>query len=552
MKVTLTVHGKEHDGKQFVFTEPGSLLFGRSKRAQCRIERDGYVSRDHFLLLINPPDVRLRNISATNGTEVDGALYTCGEIEDDPEAGTLRKDDTPEVEEAVLHDGSEIEVGYTRLTVAIEEDERCEVCGRPVPDSKRRKARDGGRVICDACQEEEEKAGKKRQEEERKRRELEKKRQTQEEALEEERGRKRRKVELLVERGNRLLERGKGPQALEVFGQAHELDQHNKEVVRGLKRARDLARSREKPPSSRGRSDDLLDVILTAFGMRQPKGKIPNIPGYKIVREIEKGGMGVVFEAEKLDEGRRVAIKVIIPERPVTEEARKRFRREMKIAQSLSHPHIVEFIDCGVTHGLPWLVLDFVEKGWHVGREADKRRGRIELDDALEWTLQSLDALAYAHNKGVIHRDIKPPNIMLKRDGRKYVAQVIDFGLAKSLEDAQLNGSIITMPGLFMGTVPYMPPEQVVDVRTATRPADVFAMAATFYHIATGRVIRDFVRNQNAVIRQMVQERAVPIRERDRSIPRGVAKVIDKALSLDPNARYKDASALKAALERQR
>lgn len=127
MKVMLTVHGEEKDGDKFEFTKPGNLLFGRSEKAQCRIINDPYVSRMHFLLLINPPEVRLRNLSQTNGTEVDGVLYTQSMSSDDmSEAQTLVKTDKlDDAAEAILRNGSEIEVGYTKIAVAIDAVKAC-------------------------------------------------------------------------------------------------------------------------------------------------------------------------------------------------------------------------------------------------------------------------------------------------------------------------------------------------------------------------------------------------------------------------------------------
>jgi len=177
-------------------------------------------------------------------------------------------------------------------------------------------------------------------------------------------------------------------------------------------------------------------------------------------------------------------------------------------------------------------------------------RGRIPLPEAVELASQSLEGLAFAHRvKHVVHRDIKPANILLPGNDRWRTAKVSDFGLAKSLEDSGLNGSIMTKPAVCMGTLPYMPPEQAIDVRTATPTADVFSMGATLYEMVTGRYVRDFSRVQNEAIRQVVQDPVVPVQERDPSIPGALAAVIDKSLSLDPSERFADAEAFKGALQ---
>ena len=157
MKVTLTVHGQEHDGQTFVFTEPGSMLFGRSEKAQCRIANDPYVSRAHFLLLINPPDVRLRNLSQTNGTELDGKSYKQTEpVATDSAAPTLVKGHPiGKSAEAVVRNGSQIEVGYTRISVAIEQPPQvyCGDCGSAIPASQKAAAVIGEFYLCAGCRE---------------------------------------------------------------------------------------------------------------------------------------------------------------------------------------------------------------------------------------------------------------------------------------------------------------------------------------------------------------------------------------------------------------
>ena len=261
--------------------------------------------------------------------------------------------------------------------------------------------------------------------------------------------------------------------------------------------------------------------------------------------------MGVILEAIKLEDRKKVALKLIRPDRPVTPDFRSRFKRETRILLELKHPNVITYIDGNDARGILWLAMEYVEGGYDIAAHMKHHRGRIPLPEAVELALQSLEGLAFAHCvKHVVHRDIKPANILLPGDDRRRTAKVSDFGLAKSLEDAGLNGSIMTKPAVCMGTLPYMPPEQAIDVRTATPTADVFSMGATLYEMVTGRHVRDFSRVQNEAIRQVVQDPVVPIRERDPAIPDALAAVIDKSVSMDPGARYADARAFKNALEK--
>lgn len=532
MKVTLTIHGKEHDGKKFEFTEPGSFLFGSSKFAQCRITGDPYVSRNHCYLIIDPSEVRLRDLQSTNGTEVDGVLYKGGKSEDeDLEMNTFVKDDDPLLDEDVLlRHGSDIEVGYTKITVAIEENAQCLVCNGTIPHDEEKQAITGKGIICSSCQMKQEK---------------------EESETEGQEAEKHKKVERLIHEGEHLLAQGKQREAAVVFRNARRLDPKNPAILNGLRRAQARPPGEIASPIGENLSDQMMRFILGNLRMEKPKGAIPDIPNYELLGEISRGGMGAVFEGLKLDTNEQVAIKIIIPDRPVSDHALSRFRREILITQAMGHPNIVKAFDGDIVNKHLWVALEFVERGWDIGKEMQHRRGPVPVTQALQWVLQALGGLAYAHNyEGrIIHRDIKPSNILLARKGSGYKAMLADFGLAKCLEESALNASIITKPGLIMGTLPYMPPEQVIDMRSVKPPGDVFSMGATLYQMLTTKFVRDFKRNQNVMIRQVVQDPVVPIEKRDPSIPKPLAIVINKSLSLEPAKRYPDGAAMKAALE---
>lgn len=489
MKVTLTVHGKERDGEKFEFTEPGTLLFGRSEKAQCRIRNDKYVSRSHFLLLINPPEVRLRNLSKANGTEVDGVLYRQDTHTDEgSEAQTAVKGEEDEPVEAILRDGSEIEAGYTRITVAIEAAAYCTKCSSPIhmrPQEGEPSVED---YLCAPCR----KARWKKQ--------------------------------------------------------WHPPEKPQQAPLPPAPRP-GVGRNGLPRPSARPQ-DRMVALILQRLGLSRPQGVIPSILGYEVHRIVDEGAMGIVFEATRCLDDRHVAIKVIKPQYAVRPNAKKRFLRETCITRALRHTHIIEFIDGGEANGLFWFAMEYVPRGYDILKHMKSCGGRIPQAEALRLMLQALDGLAFAHReKAVVHRDLKPPNILLVSANGDYVAKITDFGIAKSLEDTGLNGSSLTSGGI-MGTIGYMPPEQVTDVRNVTLASDVFAMGATLYHMLTGELNRDYPRgNQNEAIRQVVDLPVIPIRERDRSIAGSLACVIEKSMNLEPEARYPSAMEFKAAIE---
>jgi len=523
MKVTLTVHGQERNGERFEFAEPGSLVFGRSDKAQCQIVHDPYISRFHFLLLINPPEVRLRNLSRTNGTLVDGTLYTQqGPMGEAAEAATLVKPAADQHgTEASLHDGSEIEAGYTRITVAIESPVYCVECGRSLdgiaePDST---------PMCEPC-------------------------------------RAKHSAEPPPEAHTvkKPLAKGAaghpGPRPPVLADTPAQLGAAPARKSRqGSKRPGPTPR-RPAPASPKtpvdakaGRAPNARRLIREILRKHRPaQAELPSVPGYRIERRLGVGGMGMVVQATRLSDSQVVAMKMIRPDRPPTPEAIGRFRREIRITGALKHQNIVSIYDSGEVGGVFWYAMEFVRNGLDVERRLKQAGGRLSVEEALRIILEALDGLAHAHGQGIVHRDLKPANILLPAHGERVTAKLTDFGIAKSLEDAGLNGSILTKPALAMGTLPFMPPEQARDVRTSQPTADVFAMGATLYWMLTGKAIRDFSRNVNEAVLQVLSEPPIPIRRRDSGLTPQLALVVDKALSPEPSARYAEAGSLAAAL----
>src|SRR5262249_368885 len=155
--------------------------------------------------------------------------------------------------------------------------------------------------------------------------------------------------------------------------------------------------------------------------------------------------------------GRSVAIKTLLPEVAVADQSLRRFMREIQVAAALDHPNIVQFIESGTHNGAVFLISEYVE-GSDAARLADAQGGRLPFREAIEIVTQSLDALAYAHARGYIHRDIKESNILVAGAAPNFTAKLTDFGLAKSFTQSGMSG--ITMAGDMAGTLSYMPPEK--------------------------------------------------------------------------------------------
>ena len=268
-----------------------------------------------------------------------------------------------------------------------------------------------------------------------------------------------------------------------------------------------------------------------------------DIPEYELGKVLGQGGMGTVYLARRKRDGEAVAIKTMLARTAMNELARERFKREVDATRSLIHPNIVTLYDFNYSGSLFFFVLEYCEGG-SLFDVMVSRNGVLSLVEAAPKFLEVLDGLAYAHEKGFVHRDLKPQNILLTaRTGG--VAKVGDFGLAKSFEDAGLSG--LTQTGAAVGTYPYMPREQLTNYKYVKPPTDVWSMGATIYFVLTGEYPRESPAGQSP-IEAIRHGRIVPIRQRKPEIPQGVADAIDKALANKAADRYQSAAEFRDGL----
>jgi len=271
------------------------------------------------------------------------------------------------------------------------------------------------------------------------------------------------------------------------------------------------------------------------------------VPGYDMVRVLGRGGMGCVMLARHQQTGETVAIKTLLPEVAVSDQALRRFMREIDVAAALQHPHIVRFIDRGTNKGVVYLVTEFVE-GADAAKLADSRGGRLPYQEAVKIISQSLDALEYAHSQGYIHRDIKDQNILVSGAWPDYQSKLTDFGLAKSFTQTGMSG--VTMAGDVAGTFAYMPPEQIRDFRNVRPISDIYAMGMTAYSLLTGAIALDISPRANVAetVKAIFEKPIIPLRHRVPEIPDSVAHVIERAVAKDIAQRWPSAQAMRDAL----
>jgi hypothetical protein len=276
---------------------------------------------------------------------------------------------------------------------------------------------------------------------------------------------------------------------------------------------------------------------------RQPQP----VPGYEMIKLLGRGGMGCVMLARNETSGQSVAIKTLLPEVAVTEQSLRRFKREIDVAAALEHPNIVRFIESGTNNGAVYLITEFVE-GSDAARLADAQGGRLPFRQAIDIVAQALDALAYAHAKGYIHRDIKESNILISGAAPNFIAKLTDFGLAKSFTQSGMSG--ITMAGDMAGTFAYMPPEQIRDFRNVRPTSDIYAIGMTAYSLLAGDTALDLGPHNDiaGTVKAIFEGKIIPLRQRVPEVPERVAEVIERALVKDPANRWQSAAAMRTAL----
>ena len=259
---------------------------------------------------------------------------------------------------------------------------------------------------------------------------------------------------------------------------------------------------------------------------------------YQIEREIGRGGMATVHLARDLRHGRRVAIKVLREELAAAVGA-ERFLEEIRVTASLQHPHILPLFDSGSGEGLVWYVMPFVEGETLRSRLARERR--LPVDDALQLVREIADALEYAHRHGIVHRDVKPENVLLQ-SGHALVA---DFGIALALENA--GGARLTRTGITLGTPLYMAPEQVAGDRPIDARTDVYALGAVLHEMLAGE--SPFAAaSHHEMPRNVMHEPFVALATRRADVSSSLDAAVRRALAKEPDHRFPSAGAFSAAL----
>ncbi len=315
-------------------------------------------------------------------------------------------------------------------------------------------------------------------------------------------------------------------------------DESLRREVESLLRADEAAKSFIEAPTVK-----LVAEVLAEQHVRALVGQC--LSHYKILSQLGAGGMGEVYLAEDLKLSRKVAIKFLPPALMADEQARRRLLREARAAAALDHPNICTIYEVGDEAGYSFIIMQYIEGETLAAR---LERGRLELGEALAIAIQVAEALQEAHRHEIIHRDIKPQNLMLTARGQ---VKVLDFGLAKMARERVVESNEadtlcqMSTPGAVVGTVPYMSPEQVRGERLDVR-SDIFSFGTTLYEMLSGR--RPFEAKSAAEIFAAILTQEVPPLEQAEA-PEELSRIVRRCLEKDREQRYQTAREVVTDLE---
>ena len=322
--------------------------------------------------------------------------------------------------------------------------------------------------------------------------------------------RQERRIKDLLAEGYSLAEQKQLNKAILKFNEILQIDPNHKEANLNIKK--------------------LIESEKESATLKILSGRITGdtISHFKIIQRLGSGGMGVVYKAEDISLKRIVALKFLLPELTSDEAAKKRFFKEAQAASALDHPNICAIHEINETEdGLIFICMAYYE-GQDLREKVSK--GKLEISECLDIMTRIARGLAEAHEHGVVHRDIKPANIILTTDGE---VKIVDFGLAK----LSLGATRITEPGMTVGTLPYMSPEQVKGALELDQRSDIWSFGVLLYEMLTGHL--PFQGDYGVeVLHSIVNEAPIPASKLNVEIPSQLEEIINKALTKEVDDRY--------------
>ena len=299
-----------------------------------------------------------------------------------------------------------------------------------------------------------------------------------------------------------------------------------------------LEAKRGEDPSSKSLAELLVDrSVITPNQLSRLKGMVEaersgqQIPGYAIIGKLGAGAMATVFKARQISLDRTVAIKVLPRRFSNNADFIRRFYAEGRAAAALNHPNIVQAFDVGQAGEFHYFVMEYVEGATVHDLIAEKKR--IDEATAIDITMQVAEALEHAHERGLIHRDVKPKNVMLAKGG---VAKLADMGLARAVTDLE---AAEAEAGKAFGTPYYISPEQIRGEKEITPAADIYSLGATLYHMVTGAVPYDG-KSPAEVMKRHLKAELTPPDHTNPKLSAGISQIIEMMMAKEPRDRYQN------------
>lgn len=494
--LVLRVERGVQSGAEYVFEESDDVIIGRDvpeSQAHLRLDPgDRTVSRLHCMLEVRPPNgVLLRDLGSKHGTQ----LRRHGSDTWNAVRGTRQ-----------VHDGDRIRVGATVLVLAL--------TPTPAPEPA---------VLCIRCQEP---------------------------IVTPTRG-----ATFVMQASDYLCPRCRAEESAAVAG-----------VVSGVE-CDGCCADVTSLASSDGRADELRDVVTYLCPACAERGRElmrQQVGPFLLLSQVGAGAMGVVYQVWDTRSGRVLALKQVLRPLHLPPATLARFLREIALLQQLRHPGITRFVEAGQDDHVPYFVSEFVPDGNLAPFVSPQGRPVLPIPAAVRLVSLALAGVAHAHAAGIVHRDLKPENILLSRGETAIVPKVADFGLSRSY---QRHGGTVTVPGEFAGTLHYLPPEQVQNFARCGPPADVYAMGSCLYYLLTGRhplhlpesweleghehTVRGEYRGltDEEVLRRVLHDERIPVRERRPDVPASLAAVVDRAVARDADRRPVSADQMRTLLD---
>jgi serine/threonine-protein kinase len=487
MRVKLNVIQGPHTGREFGLDRHETFFVGRGKNAHFRLgSKDQFFSRLHFLIELNPPRCRITDLNSTNGTFVNGQQVASADLK----SGDLIEGGDTVIRVDFLEDAAKTsdptESSIDRRVEATKTPAQHEgTIPAPLPSPLA--------VLLDSFVASGPKGTA--------------------DAVRSDSTKEKLPVLPAAQSGQRTPSDPKG-------------------VCPGC----------GEPPKTRMKGLLCGDCEALAVDLDQ------TVPGYRLVKKLGEGGMGVVWLGVSETAGEPRAIKVIKGRGGVGEREAGRFLREAETLQALSHPNIVAFRESGDVCGTLYFAMEFVR-----GRDATSisraTPGGIPPRRVLTWACALLDALGYAHAKGYVHRDIKPQNLLIGegRAGEPDVVKLADFGLARAYCNSPISG--LTFTGDIAGTLFYMAPEQMLNLRATKPSADIYSTGALLVQLLTGKRHYEFPENIVGQTRVLLESEPIPLAKLRPTLPARLCAVVDRSLAREPGDRFESAEAMKHALE---